>query len=276
MFRNLESFPHPNLYVQCGKRPLPRLLEIYPDAKDQIISFGVKNLATLTIEGIHDFIVSIVIPRLASVWQEDQKAATISANHTSGRPATSTSVDGYIETPVDSIRQEEGNQELTSAFLKAHGLESMSFTTAWRWMRLLNFKYDTRKKSFYVDGHEREDVVENRKEFCKRYLTELEPYCTRWIQVSKEDASMINDLDLRLGHSYFDILKNIDMLEFHVDYWNQCCNKNESSTDVTLHPTTSIRVSSRAAPLMIIGQDESVFAGKQDMDWPFWSTPPNA
>ena len=91
-------------------------------------------------------------------------------------------------------------------------------------------------------------------------MTELEPYCRRWIQVSKEDASTIDDLDLRLGHSYFDILTDTDMLEFHVDYWNQCCNKNESSTDVTLHPTTSIRVSSGAAPLMIIGQDKSVFA----------------
>jgi hypothetical protein len=146
VFRNLESFPHRNLYVQCGKRPLPRLLEIYPDAKDQIISFGVKNLALLTIEGIHDFIVSIVtIPRLACVWQEDQKAATSSAN--TSRPAISTTVDGNIETAVDSIRQEEGNQELTSAFLKAHGLESISLTTAWHWMRLLNFKYDARKRT---------------------------------------------------------------------------------------------------------------------------------
>ncbi|KAI2492110.1 hypothetical protein MHU86_22446 [Fragilaria crotonensis] len=42
-FRELECFPHPNLYVQCGKRPLPRLLEIYPDAKEQILSFGMKT-----------------------------------------------------------------------------------------------------------------------------------------------------------------------------------------------------------------------------------------
>ncbi|KAI2493926.1 hypothetical protein MHU86_20611 [Fragilaria crotonensis] len=63
VFRKFESFPHPNAYVQCGKRPLPRLLEIYPDAKDQIVSFGIKNLATLTIESLHDFIVSTVIRR---------------------------------------------------------------------------------------------------------------------------------------------------------------------------------------------------------------------
>jgi hypothetical protein len=42
---------------------------MYSDAKDHIVSFGVKNLATLTIEGIHNFIVSIVIPRLARVWK---------------------------------------------------------------------------------------------------------------------------------------------------------------------------------------------------------------
>jgi hypothetical protein len=123
VYRNLESFPHPKLCVQCGKGPLPRLLEIHPDAKDQITSLGVKKLATCTKEGIHDYIVRTFIPRLASVWQEDQKVATTkntSSASIARRPATNTSIDGNIETPVDSICQGEGNQELTSAFLKAH------------------------------------------------------------------------------------------------------------------------------------------------------------
>jgi hypothetical protein len=76
VFRALEAFPHPNPYVQCGKRPLPRLLEIFPDAKEQIVAYSVKNLATLTIEGVHDFIVSTVIPRLARVWKMDYEVAT--------------------------------------------------------------------------------------------------------------------------------------------------------------------------------------------------------
>ena len=62
------------------------------------------------------------------------------------------------------LHQEEAHNKdelLIASFLKAHGLESMSFTTAWRWMRLLNFKYDAQKNSFYVDGHECNDVVEN-------------------------------------------------------------------------------------------------------------------
>jgi hypothetical protein len=43
VFRKFEYFPLPNPYVQCGKRPLPGLLELYPNAKDQIVSFGIKN-----------------------------------------------------------------------------------------------------------------------------------------------------------------------------------------------------------------------------------------
>jgi hypothetical protein len=50
IYSKLECFPHPNAYVQCGKRPLPRLLEIFPDAKEQIVAFGVRKLAMLTIE----------------------------------------------------------------------------------------------------------------------------------------------------------------------------------------------------------------------------------
>ena len=60
VFRRSECSLHPNQYVQCGKQPLPRLLEISPDAKDQIVAYGIKNLATLTIEGVHDFIVNTV------------------------------------------------------------------------------------------------------------------------------------------------------------------------------------------------------------------------
>jgi hypothetical protein len=69
VFRKFECFPHPNPYVQCGKRPLPRLLELYPNAKDQIVSVGIKNLGTLSIESVHDFIITSILPRLASTWQ---------------------------------------------------------------------------------------------------------------------------------------------------------------------------------------------------------------
>jgi hypothetical protein len=126
----------------------------------------------------------------------------------------------------------------------------MSFSTAWRWMRLLGFRYDTRRKSFYVDGHEWEDLVVNRTHFCKNYLTELEPYCCRWIQISTGDAMTLKDLDIGLGHSYFDIVGNEQRIEFHIDYWNRiregaaAGSSTRSLKDVKA-TTSSIGVSSK-------------------------------
>ena len=39
LYQQFAGFPHPNPYVQCGKRPLPQLLEVFPDADQIIVSF---------------------------------------------------------------------------------------------------------------------------------------------------------------------------------------------------------------------------------------------
>jgi hypothetical protein len=118
-------------------------------------------------------------------------------------------------------------------------------------------------KSFYVDGHERDDVVANRTLFCNNYMTKLEPYCNRWIQVSIFEAADKKDLDVGFGHRYFDIIGNEERIEFHVDYWKHHIRGAAASAGTTLNSmkaTTSIQVSSKAGPTMIVGQDESVFA----------------
>ena len=169
--------------------------------------------------------------------------------------------------PDRDITPEAGSQAICS-FLKVHRLESMSLTTTWRWMRLLGFQYDTRKKSFYVDGHERDDVVASRSTFCKRYLTEYEPYCNRWIQLSTREAKTIKNLNVEFGYSYIDIRTNEEWIEFHVDYWSRIMEEGTKQQPVTIDviqhkgktATTSIRVSTATRPIMIVGQDESVFA----------------
>jgi hypothetical protein len=108
-------------------------------------------------------------------------------------------------------------------------------------MKRLGFDFDDRKKSFYVDGHEREDVVANRQQFCSTYLTELEPFCRRWIQISINEALGMANVDVELAHRYFDNVKDAEHIEYNVDYWNRfgggtCC----------INPTISIRVSSNA------------------------------
>ena len=105
-------------------------------------------------------------------------------------------------------------------------------------MHLLGFQCDTRKKSFYVDGHERDDVVASRSTFCKCYLTKYEPYCNRWIQFSMREAKAIKNLNVAFGYSHFDICTTEEWIEFHVDYWRSCImgrgTKRQSQTIVCL------------------------------------------
>jgi hypothetical protein len=46
---------------------------------------------------------------------------------------------------------------------------TISLSTAWRWMRKLDWRYGRKKNGMYIDGHEREDVVQYRKEFLARW-----------------------------------------------------------------------------------------------------------
>ncbi len=104
-------------------------------------------------------------------------------------------------------------------------------------------------------------------------MTEYEPRCKRWVQVSVVKASNIKNLDLRFGYTYFDIIANEQMVKFHIDYWNGVAIKVLSTarreglhTDLQPHEvhqkqaTTSVCVSLKAKPRMIVGQGESVFA----------------
>jgi hypothetical protein len=44
----------------------------------------------------------------------------------------------------------------------------LNMHTVWRWTHLHGFKHDSRKKSFYVDGHERDDVVDYGRVFLSK------------------------------------------------------------------------------------------------------------
>jgi hypothetical protein len=104
-------------------------------------------------------------------------------------------------------------------------------------------------------------------------LTKYEPHCKHWVQLSVVKANNIKDLDLRFGYTYFDIIANKEMVEFDIDYWNGVAGiKVHSSarseglqTDSQPHgvhqkQATSASVSLKAKPIMIVGQDESIFA----------------
>jgi hypothetical protein len=49
---------------------------------------------------------------------------------------------------------------------KARGIH---VRTARRWLHKLSWRYQQKKKGMYIDGHEREDVVEYRRRFIERW-----------------------------------------------------------------------------------------------------------
>ena len=94
-----------------------------------------------------------------------------------------------IPTPKDKIQscmnkkqQKIGKRSLS--LLKKKGISS---TTTHEWMIKLGYKYNTHKKSFYTDNHEKETTVAYRIQFINRYLKNCEPYMLRWIQIKKID-----------------------------------------------------------------------------------------
>jgi hypothetical protein len=79
----------------------------------------------------------------------------------------------------------KSKEDMTRELLQEYGLSSLSLGTVCRWMNRLGFKYDVRKKSYYVDGHERPGTIKYRKDFVTRYLS-YERRAHRWIQITKE------------------------------------------------------------------------------------------
>ena len=109
-------------------------------------------------------------------------------------------------------------------------------TTVGRWLKYLGYTYDRVKKKFYVDGHERPE----RKKFCKKYLQELEPQCTRWVQLPEDELDGLPELipsqatKIKNRGCYY-WRRNVDnkkMLEFHeddIDDIEELSNKHRKS-----------------------------------------------
>ena len=77
------------------------------------------------------------------------------------------------------------------AFLDMFQITSLSQMTVYRWMLFIGLRFCDDKKSFYVDGHERADVVLDRNRFTKAYLSDYEPYTERWIQMTLVEAHQL-------------------------------------------------------------------------------------
>ena len=71
--------------------------------------------------------------------------------------------------------------------MRENQLRTFCMQTMTNWMHALDFKYDCRRKTYYVDGHEDPDVVQYRKEYVTKYMKD-ELCCFRWIQLKESEV----------------------------------------------------------------------------------------
>jgi hypothetical protein len=212
--------------ISKSKSRLPDLLEYFEDIKDEWVSYCIEKLADLTHQLAQTYMNDVLIPKLRE------------------KPR-----DKYSSTQFIIMQRYEE--------------KGISETTAWRWMRRLGFRYDNTKKTFYVDGHERPDVVVHRNWYTTEYLSVLEPRCFRWIQLSKRDAEKlkadhnIETTDER-GYHYTDD-NGVEMVEYHVDDYD-FLHGLAKEMGYKFGGTLSVRMPDGVKPLILFGQDECVFS----------------
>jgi hypothetical protein len=73
----------------------------------------------------------------------------------------------------------------TTDLLRENRLTKLTLETIHRWLDRLGFKYEAKKKGYYVDNHEKPETVAYRRHFIKCYL-KYEFRMFRWIQLSLE------------------------------------------------------------------------------------------
>lgn len=233
-FRVEEGFPNPR---QNRKGVLPPLLRKNPDAVEWLEKFCAGNLHSLTVHSVREYLLSHVIPPLYESW-----------------------------------KAESGNENKTDKeFLQAHQLTKLAPQTVYNWMRILGMTYDPVRKTFYVDGHERDDVKKDRSRFTRTYLLVYEPRCRRWIQVTVQQAKEL-ELQEQFGFHY----KSDDgtaMIEYHEDYFFSSKKASDAfeASNEAFPQELSVRRPPGSTELVIFGQDETVFS-QNTVRGKFWTS----
>jgi hypothetical protein len=144
-------------------------------------------------------------------------------------------------------------------YLRPYGLTCVSPSTVYRWMIRLGFRYEPRRKRYYVDGHEKPATVEYRWAFCKRYLV-YEQCMHRWIQVPEHVANELQGKgEVTKGSGYkYTSDDGLAMVEYHTDAVTRTSIKPEWIT-TNLGGNLSIRKPPNMKPLILFGHDECIF-----------------
>ena len=217
--------------MMIAKKNLPPFLDQNPDITTKIKQYCKENLGELSVEFLFEYLHNTIIPKMVHDTFEKQREGL----------------------------GEEQYQEKVRLLLKPYRLTSISFSTASRWLHLLGFRYELRRKGYYVDGHEKPATIAYRKAFCERYLM-YESRMHRWAQVSEEVAKKLEeegDIAVGSGYYYTDTVTKEKMVEFHVDASDKLLLLGNIDGD--FGGNLSVRFPPGCKPLVSFGHDESIY-----------------
>ena len=216
-------FADPNAHP--GRRMRPHLFEHFPDAEASFCKYADENLPRLSGEFMTSYLIEQVIPALRD------------------KHNTNTTAEFALDNTED--------------FLSYYGYKQLHVVTVTRWMNMLGYRYDIKKKHYFNDKHEEESNVLYRGKFIERYL-KYEGQSFRWIQITRdESAKLIADGNVlpQQGYQYVDDQQQL-MTEYHVDDWE---GFHERMEPIEFGGNLSVRRDKEKKPIIILGQDECIY-----------------
>ena len=104
----------------------------------------------------------------------------------------STEVEELVEETFESARKEEVDR-IEKGYIRKMSLQAR---TAREWLNKMGYRWKSIKKGIYIDGHEREDVVEYRGKFLDMWY-DMQPYVREWEEVKEEVEGEVRLTGLR-------------------------------------------------------------------------------
>ena len=162
-------------------------------------------------------------------------------------------------------------------------------------MKKVGFKYELHKKRYYVDRHEDEDVVSDRKTYLVNYF-DAEKYEHCWMQLPRRKyiamkmngtlrtvqikqekdrkqmkPSLIDDISTKVDEyvekqriHFYKSEDNVDMVEMHVDdVYSYEANEGNLPLLPSLGGDLSVRIPVGEKPILWFGQDEAIYRSSQ-------------
>ena len=134
----------------------------FPEARAMLVEWSKENIQLLNCESARAYVLNEIVP-----------VCLIRCN------------DEFEKQGMPALTTEE--------FMSFVGLSTVSPSTAWRWLRLLGFRYENINKCFYTDKHEDAKNIADRIAFIERYFR-LEMRAYRWVQLKESEAIRLENL----------------------------------------------------------------------------------